>query len=236
MLHYRAAYLLTILAFMCFTSPICRADITRVYHPYVDPLESEIEFRFTQSYDSLDNHNRLYTLGYGQAVTDKLFVEGYSNTSESNSNVAEVKAYELEAVYQLTEKGAYFFDYGVLFEAQREIKSNISDFGTTLLLEKELGPTSLAANIGLTYEYGGAGIEDSINPSTRIQWRYRYKPSFEPALEVQLDKYDKCAGPGIVGLLQTSRTHKLKWEASLLFALDAKTSDTTFRALLEYEF
>lgn len=218
-----------------FTSPICRADITRVYHPYVEPLEHEIEFRLTQSQDAINQHYQLYTLGYGQSVSDKLFIEGYVNSSESSNSGTEVEAFEVEGLYQLTEEGSHYFDYGVLLEAQRESKNNISDIGSTLLLEKGWQHSSLTANIGVTYEYG-AGITNDFNIATRLQWLYRYKPYFEPALEIHLDEYDKCAGFTLIGSMSTSKNRKLKWEGGLLFALDKQTADTTLRALLEYEF
>jgi hypothetical protein len=233
--HDRKLCFLSFIAWVNFTPSICHSDITRVYHPYVDPLESEVEYRVTQSFDDLDYRYRLHTLGYGQAVTDKLFLEGYFNTSESTTASAEVEAFEVEGIYQLTEKGSHYFDYGLLVEAQRENKSNISDFASTLLLEREFGSTSLTANLGFTYEYG-AGVDNDIYPLARMQWRYRYKPFLEPAMEIQLDKYDKCVGPSLIGALPITKHQHLKWEAGLLFGLDNKTPDTTLRFLLEYEF
>lgn len=214
--------------------PVC-ADIGRVYHPYVETLEREIELRITQSHDELDDHTNLYNIGYGQAINDKLFIEAYAIASESDISGADIEAFELEGIYQLTEKGSQALDYGLLIELERENENNITEIGGTILLEKEFGVTSLTTNLGLTYEFG-SGIDNEYDRSARMQWRYRLRPTLEPALELFMDEYDKSAGPALMGAQRLAHRQKLKWELGLLFALEKETPDTMLRAVLEYEF
>lgn len=224
-----------IAAFIYLVHTNAFADITRVYHPYVDPLEREIEFRLTQSHDDIDKHTNLYSLGYGQAVSEKLFLEAYIIGSESDDSGADVEAFEAEALYQLTDKGSRAVDYGILIELERENENNITEAGATLLMEKEFDATSLTTNLGVIYEFG-SGIDNEIDTLLRLQWRYRYQPSLEPALELYLDEYDKAAGPALIGLWRLSPGQKLRWETGLLFAIDDETPDTILRFSFEYEF
>jgi hypothetical protein len=123
----------------------------------------------------------------------------------------------------------------ILVELERETQANISEIGATVLLEKELGPSSLTANVGLAYEFG-SGIDNEYDRSARLQWRYRLRPAFEPALEVYVDEYDKAAGPAMMGLLRIAPGQKIRWELGLLFGLEEETPDKLLRAVLEYEF
>lgn len=224
----------TLLATVFASSPAC-ADIRKIYHPYVEPLEKELEFIGTHSYDAMDNYQNRYLLGYGQSLTDNFSLELSALAEQHQESDFDIEAYELEGLYQLSEQGAQTIDYGLLIELERETKVNISEMGATLLLESELGDTSLTANLGLAYEFG-SGIDNEYDRSARLQWRYRYRPALEPALELYLDEYDKAAGPALMGLQRLGTRQKLRWELGLLFALEKETPDTLLRAALEFEF
>lgn len=211
------------------------ADTWKIYHPYVTPLEKELEFITTHSFDAMDNYQNRYLLGYGQSVTDTAFLELSALAEKHSESDFDIEAYELEGLVQLSEQGAQAVDYGLLVELERETKANISEIGATLLLETELGLSSLTANFGLSYEYG-SGIDNEYDRSLRLQWRYRYQPALEPALELFLDEYDKAAGPTLIGRQHLGPKQKLRWELGLLFALEEETPDTLLRAALEYEF
>lgn len=219
----------------CLLSVSTQADVGKIYHPYVEPLEREIEFMTTQSFDDLDQRESAYTLGYGEAIHEKFFLELSAKAIKNDDEGLEVEDWELEGLLQLSEQGANIFDYGILFELERETEENITEAGLALLLEKELGSTSLAANIGVAYEFG-SGIDNEYDRFLRTQWRYRLQPSFEPALELHLDEYDKAAGPALLGLVRLGNRQKFKWEFALLFALEDETPDTLLKAVLEFEF
>lgn len=211
------------------------ADIGKVYHPYVEPLEREIEFMATRSLDDMDQHKTDYTLAYGQTLRENVFLELSVRGSESDQEILDVESFELEGLFQLSEQGAGPVDYGVLIEAERESAKNISEIGGTLVLEGELGPTSLALNLGMAYEFGG-GIDNEYDRFMRLQWRYRLQPGFQPAFEIHMDEYDKAAGPAAVGSLRLGNKQKLKWELGWLFALEEETPASLLKAVLEYEF
>lgn len=211
------------------------AAVGKIYHPYVEPLEKEIEFVGTRSLDEMDYYRNSYTLAYGQAITDKFFLEFAVQAEDAAKTDFDIESYELEGLYQLTEQGAGVIDYGLLIEFERETQANISEIGATLLLEKELGRSSLTANVGLVYEFG-TGIDNEYDRLARLQWRYRLRPAFEPAFEIYIDEYDKAAGPAMMGLLRIAPKQKIRWELGLLFGLEEETPDKLLRAVLEYEF
>lgn len=220
---------------LCLTHANSFADTTRVYHPYVDPLEKEFEFGITRSSDDINEHAIEYRLGYGQAITQRTFIEGYAIAEKTDTDGTDVTGVELELLHQLNERGSQWLDSGIQLELEREIDENIWEIGAALLLEKELETTSLAANLGLSYEFG-SGIDNEYDRSLRLQWRYRYQPALEPALELYMDEYDKAAGPAFTGLWRLSPGEKLHWEAGVLFAIDEETPDTILRFAFEYEF
>jgi len=218
----------------CVLMP-CHADITRVYHPEVDPLEKEIEFRTTRSEDELDKYRNTYTMGYGQAINEKTFVEGYAIATKSQDDSFDINTFDLEAQYQITETGSRAIDYGVLVEMERKIKLNVSEVTSTLLMEKEFDRYSATANLGVSYKFG-TGIDGEFDDLARLQLRYRLQPSLQPAVEIYIDQYDKAAGFAVMGLLRPGHQHKLNWEAGILFGLNSSTPNTLLRCSLEYEF
>lgn len=217
---------------LCFP---CLADVSRVYHPYVVPLEQEVEFEWVQSHDNLDEHETGMSLAYGQSLNERWFVEGAVMTARDDQSGTDIVAYELEALYTLNERGSGWMDYALLMEVEREVDTNIWEAGAVLVAEKEWEATSLAINLGLTYEFG-SGIDNEYDRSARVQWRYRYRPALEPALEIHLDEYDKAAGPAVTGLWRLSPGQKIRWDLGVLFALDEETPDTLIKAGVEYEF
>lgn len=219
----------------CMLAGYAYADLSKVYHPYVEPMEKEIEFMATQSFDDLDEHETTYAISYGQALRENFFLELSTQASKNDDESLDVEDWELEGLIQLSEQGAGFIDYGILMELERETEENITEAGVALLLEKEIGRTSLATNVGIAYEFG-SGIDNEYDRFLRAQWRYRLYPSFEPALELHVDEYDKAAGPAILGLARLGNGQKFKWEFALLFALEDETPDTTLKAVLEFEF
>lgn len=211
------------------------ADVGKVYHPYVEPLEREIELQARRSFDDMDQHENTYSIGYGQALNEKIFVELSVDGQESSTEHFDTSRWELEGLFQLSEQGAGPVDYAILLEAEREPKANISEIASFLLLESEIGQSSLTANLGLSFEFG-SGIDNEYDRFGRVQWRYRLKPALEPAFEIHADEYDKAAGPALLGRISLPRKQKIRWELGYLFGLDDETPASLLKASLEFEF
>ncbi|WP_243391591.1 hypothetical protein [Pseudohalioglobus lutimaris] len=237
----RAFSILMLACLLLLQSPRLMADgsvIDKVYHPYVEQLEWELEWRATLADEdppSGEERLQLHRLGLGRAVSEYVFVEAYLIGEQSAGEGLGLEAYEIEMLWQLSEQGEHIVDYGLLFELEKEHNRDIWEASTAVLLEKEFGRFSATANLGLTFE-GGSDIADEWETALALQGRYRYSPRFEPALEMYSGEDTLGAGPVLLGLERLGPLSALKWQAGVIFGLDDTTADYTVRALLEYEF
>src|SRR5690606_20664984 len=211
--------------------------IDRVYHPYVEPLETELEWRavLTDDPDHPEDREQLHRLAFGKTLTERLFAEAYLVGRKTDSQSLDLSGFELEAMYQLTEPGEYSADWAIIVEYERDTDRNISGLGGGIVVEKEFGVTSLAVNLLTEYEYGG-GIDEELDIGAAAQWRWRWNERFEPALELYAAEGTLGSGPALTGLQRLGNRQKLRWEFGLIFGLDSETPDRTWRALLEFEF
>lgn len=221
-------------------SPLCRADgntVDKIYHPYVDALEQEIEWRaiYQDDQPGKNDHIQLHRLSYGRAFGDRWFGEIYLTGENSEDTSFKLEAYEVEAKWQLTEQGEFWADWGLLFELEKEAHESIWEFSTGVLVEKEWGPWSGTANVLLTHEWG-SDIEDEVESSVALQVRYRLSRWFEPAIEFFAGEDTKAIGPAIMGTINTGTRQNVHWEAGMIFGLDGDSANNTVRLLLEYEF
>ncbi|MBE9538767.1 MAG: hypothetical protein IMF06_06765 [Proteobacteria bacterium] len=223
----------------------CSAQLTadgtavdKVYHPYVEPLEWELEWRMIHENEnpiSGESRRQLHRVGFGRAVSEFVFAEFYLIGEQSAENDFELEAYEFEILWQMSEQGEYLLDYGLLFELEKEDGVDVWEYSTALLLEKEFGRYSATANIGLQYEWGD-DIVDELESSLALQVRYRQSPRFEPALELYMGQDTLGIGPAFLGAERLGIMKALRWQLGVIFGLDSDTSDYTLRAVLEYEF
>lgn len=217
-----------------------RADggtIDRVYHPYIQPLERELELR-----GSLENggnprlrDRQTWRLGYGMAFSDNWFGELYVTGERDDANSFHASGYEAEALWQLTEQGEYAADWGLLFEFESNESPDVMEFSTTLLAETEWQRWTGAANLAVSYEFGD-DIDNEFETALALQARYRYSRALEPALEIYSGEDLLGAGPVLMGDIRTGPGRQVHWEGGLILGLKDRTADRTWRLLLEYEF
>lgn len=203
--------------------------IDKVYHPYVQPLEQEVEWRMVAA-----DGDHLQRLGIGQSLNDRVFIEGYLLAAEEGDTFR-LEGYELETRVQLTEQGEYAIDWGVLVELEKAHQEDEWELATALLMEKQWGRWVGAANLWLEYEWGDE-IRDEFESAVALQTRYRLSPEFEPAIEFYGGENTRALGPVAMGDLRFGAGKKLHWETGVLFGLSKKTPDATLRLLAEYEF
>jgi hypothetical protein len=237
LLHWR--HLLT-LAALVLVPMVSHADgfaVDKVYHPYVQPLERELEFRSILLSDDDDELNRtqLHRLGLGRSFTDRIFAEFYLIWGKESGGSLSLEAYEVELKWQLTEQGEYFADWGLLFELENERDDDIWEYSTAVLVEKEFGQWAGTVNLAAIYEWGD-DIENEWESQISSQLRYRYSRAFEPAVEYYAGDSSKGFGPVALGAVRFSGARKLRWELGVIFGLDSESPDQTYRAMLEYEF
>ncbi|WP_331344362.1 hypothetical protein [Cellvibrio sp. UBA7661] len=231
----RKTPLLIVLLLSTLSTTHIHAEMNRVYHPYVEQGERELEYGFTLR-DAGGENVLLNRAGFGYAWNDKLFTEVYLLTESITHDGEQIRGYEFEAKWQLTEQGEYWADWGLLFEAGTAKDINSHEFAVGLLWEKELANRWVAtANAIAEYEYG-SDIKDEFETALRAQFRYRYSAAIEPALEFYLDDQDWAAGPAVMGIIKLSGRKQLRWELGVLFGLDADTPENNLRGAIEFEF
>lgn len=217
-----------------------RADfsiVDKVYHPYVQPYEQEVEYRYAyfRQPGHLDNNSMYQRLGYGRAIADRIAIEGFIHAQRDYADDYHIRGYELELRWMLTEQGEYSADWGMLFELERTNHKENYELKAGFLMEKEFGPTSLTLNALAVAEWGGA-VKEEVNGQFRAQYRYRWLPQVQPAIEYYAGEHYQAAGPSLMGLQRFDAMKVLKWELAMIFALDHDTIDRTLRFSLEYEF
>ena len=203
--------------------------IDKVYHPYVQPLEREVEWRMVGA-----DGDHLQRLGIGQSLNDRVFVEGYLLAAEEGDTFR-LEGYELETRLQLSEQGEYAVDWGMLVELEKAHHEDEWELSTALLMEKQWGKWVGAANFWLEYEWGNQ-IKDEFETAVAFQTRYRLSPEFEPAIEFYGGENTRALGPVAMGDVRFGPGKKLHWETGILLGLSKKTPDATLRLLAEYEF
>lgn len=203
--------------------------VDKVYHPYVQPLEREMEVRMT----SADGEER-YRFGLGQSVSDRVFVEAYFIAKDDNNHLT-LDAIELEAKWQLTEQGEYAVDWGVLFELEKQQHINAWEASAGLLMAKQWGQWVGTANVTVAYEWG-QGINNEIESLLALQAKYRYGSFFEPGLEFYSSESGQALGPVLMGDIRLGQGKKVHWEVGSIFGLGYKAPDNNYRLLMEYEF
>lgn len=143
------------------------SSVDRVYAPYVQPLEKELEWRLTDA-----DGQQTQRLGYGQSVTDRLFVEAYLIGADTTDNELRLEAYEVEALWQLTEQGEYSFDWGLITEYEWQRDNDDWELATSLITSKSWGRWVATSNLWLKYEWQ----EDRMVIKS-LKRRWPYKPA-----------------------------------------------------------
>jgi hypothetical protein len=208
--------------------------VDKVYHPYVLPNEKEVEWRLL-SHQTEKTNDLAQHFAYGQSVLDNLMVEFYIVGERDSDGNFGLSAYEIETRWMLTEQGQYWADWGMLFEFEKEHNKDSWEVTSGLLFEKEIGRTSLSINAFLIYEWGN-DIKNEIEMEFRAQYRYRWLPQFQPAIELYSGEDYVGIGPAFMGIQRFDRQKQLKWELAFITGLNGESKDHILRAAIEFEF
>ncbi len=218
-------------------SNVAMADgvvVDKVYHPYVLPNEQEFEWRL-MSRQTNANNLQGQRIAYGQSFGETVMVEGYLVGEKTKLDDFGLQAYEIEVRWMLTEQGELWADWGMLFEVEKLHNSNDWEVTTGILFEKEFGRTSLTVNIFGIYEWG-ENLADEFETEFRLQYRYRWLPQMQPAIEIYSGEDYFGVGPAFMGVQRFDGQKQLKWEAGFISEISNSGKDHSFRVALEYEF
>ncbi|MDY6982045.1 MAG: hypothetical protein SV422_03065 [Pseudomonadota bacterium] len=211
--------------------------IDKIYHPYVDALERELEYRaFVPDRQATQpTPAQLHMVSLGTAIGSRLFAEVYTIGEKARGGGFATTAWEAEFKWQLTEQGEYWADWGLLFEYENERRRDAEEFSVALLAEKEWNRWSGAANLHVINEWGGSVVNE-IETALALQLRHRYAQAFEPGIEFYAGQDARGIGPVVQGTVRTGLRKSLHWEAGAIAGLGDDSPDMTWRFLFEFEF
>ncbi|MFV8784002.1 hypothetical protein ACNKU7_16400 [Microbulbifer sp. SA54] len=216
--------------------------VDRIYDPYVEAGETELEWRATRLRDGASEESEeealdgvhLHRLGIGYGFSERWFGEVYLIGEGSHEEDLSLAGVELEAKWQITEQGEYAADWGLLLEFERENDKDLSEVAVTLISSREWERWTGTANLEAIYEWGSG--EEELESALKLQGRYRWKAELEPALELYAGQDTFGLGPVLLGEIKLRPGHRMRWEVGAILGLTDESPDQSFRILLEYEF
>lgn len=223
----------------------------KVYAPYVEHRELELEYRPSRTVDDDDDKDdeQIHLLGIGYGVTPWWFTEIYSEWEREAGSGEDTgfEAIEWENRFQLTNPGEHWVDFGLLLEYEHTEAGDSPDaIELALLFEKELGRFEATYNLIFAHEVGDdAGSDFEFGDS--FQFRYRLHRMFEPAVEFfsefgpiddvpSFDDQQHYLGPVAMGVLPLGDFGmKLQYNVGYLFGVTDETADGVIKAIFEFE-
>ena len=224
----------------------------KVYTPYVEYHEFEIEYRpsITIDNDPAKDNQQKHLVGLGYGVTEWWFTEVYAEWEKEAGpgQSTNFEAFEWENRFQLSNPGENWADFGLLVEFERTDSGSSPDkLELALLFSKELGKFDATFNLILEREVG-TNASDDLDVGQAFQLKYRLDPAFEPGIELysefgpiddihSADEQEHYIGPVAQGVIPLGESGtKLKYNAGYLFGLNDDTSDGVVKAIIELEF
>jgi high-affinity iron transporter len=236
---------LMIVATALVTLPNAGFAGSKVYSPYVEKGEFEIEWKGALDVDDDSQvsgamKNQM-AVGYG--FTDYWYTEVIGELERDGSSGADQKftALEWENRFQITQPNEYWLDVGAYAAYENARESRHADkVELGLLLAKDTGKFTHYANIFLEKEVG-AYTTESVESSFAWSTRYRYKEWLEPGFEVHsefgeikenkgYDEQEHLVGPALYG-----KVHNFKYDIAYLFGASDAAADGQLKWVLEYE-
>lgn len=216
-----------------FISVNAVAGVDKIYNPYVEEGETEIEARAVHQFDDTDQHK--IRLGAGYGINSFWFVEGYVIGEKESGDAFDISDVEIESKFQLTEQGRYWVDVGLLTELERAIGKNVWEFKAGPLFAKQIKNWVVTTNFLMEKKFGPDNTQRGVELLGAMQVKYLMSPSLQPAVEYYADEEQHALGLALVGKTRWGKT-PVKWELGALGGLNDNTPDFNLRWLIEWEF
>ena len=236
--------LFALLSVSALSVPIKAQASKKVYAPYSEKGEVEIEYRSGYDIDANSDKDgawkQKFAIGYG--ISNYWFTEIYAEFKKSGKKDAEFdfNSIEWENRFLLTEPGKYWLDFGLLTELKYNVSGGADKGELKFLFAKDVNKFTHLANVILEREFGEeAGNETEVG----FAWsgRYRYKPYFEPAIEIHSNFGSLSDGSSFdeethqFGPVAYGKLGNFKYDAGVLFGISDNAPDATLKAIIEYE-
>lgn len=215
-----------------------------VYSPYVAQGQSEVEMYGFSSQDGRSDFNGAsgYNISVAHAVTSWWKPEVYiGEFNREPGATTHPSGYEFENTFQLTTRGEYWADVGILasyaHNKQPGVLSSV-EFGT--LLEKWSGHINQRLNLILEKQVGaGASGTYALRSAYSVSYKMDFnKASFSPGIEAYFRPNDNSyqVGPVLYGEIRTDKGNELEYSLGVVHGINPGAPAKTLLARLEYEF
>lgn len=240
----KSVAVITLIALSTCLMPAQAHATKKVYAPYVEQGELELEYRGGYDIDDDDDVNgswkQKFAIGYG--VNDFWFTEVYTEFEKEGESGADLEfsAIEWENKFQITQPGQYWIDLGLLTELEYNTSGGADKAEVKALLAKDMGKFTHLANLGFEREFG-EDSEDATEFGASWSSRYRYMPEFEPGFEIHSEFGRLDDGSSFneeehqIGPVFYGKVGSVKYDVGYLVGISDGSPDGTIKALLEYE-
>lgn len=233
----RSALAAALCAGLCPPAGADGSGVDKIYDPYVQLLEHELEYRslYQNDRNAARDGMQWQRLGYGQTLAERWSGEIYAISEQQNNGDFGIDGYELELKHQLTERGEYASDWGLLFELEHSNERNTWELANTVIMQHDWTRWTSVLNAALIYEWG-AGIRSEVETRLSGQLRYRLDPALEPAVQFYQGENIQGIGPALTGMWRIGGGRSVHWNTGIIFGLDSDSADTSANFNIEYEF
>jgi hypothetical protein len=222
---------------------------TKVYSPYVEPGILELEARGRRTVDNRPDQDNAqqqkYELGYG--VTSWWHTAIFGEVEKEPGADPRYTATAWENIFQLTEPGKYWADFGLYVEYAHSHLARVPDeLETKLLVEKSVDPFTVTANLIFNREIGsdagkGVGFEYALRVG--YPWLRWLEPGIEAYGEpgrltgfAATREQEHIVGPVLKGKVNIAGLPGVfVYEAGYLFGVTDASPRGTAKWLIEYE-
>lgn len=222
----------------------------KVYSPIVEEGVVEFETRNHRTFDSSKgrNNEQKHKFELGAGLTSWWHTAFFGEVEKEAQGNARFQAEAWENIFQLTPQGKYWLDVGIYTEYARSLRGRNSpdEFEFKLLLEKEIDPLVITANLVFNREIGrnsgkGVGFEYAARA------RYPWKPEIQFGIEAfgepgrftgfeRISDQEHQIGPVVLGKFHIPGFRGVfGYNAGYLFGLTPGTPQGTAKVELEWE-
>ena len=228
--------------------PHAEAAPFKIYSPRVVKGENEIEYRSFHDFDKDDSRdgNEQQLVAAGRGFTDYWFSEVYAVFDKEPGASLKYASFEWENLFQLTETGKYWADFGVLTEYEGARHGNPDEVVLAPIIEKTIDRWVGTVNLFFEQQFG-TGRESGTTFAYAARVKYLLHPQFEPAIEAfgepgrinqfgPVNAQEHWIGPAFYGQAGLGGGKKVLYSAAVLFGETSGSTDNRAILRLEYEF
>lgn len=213
------------------------AGVNQIYSPIVEYREFELEVKHVTNREDQATESDFTKLEGAYGFTEWWKSEVVMAWEKQDNGDRDLAAYESENIFQLTEQGKYFADLSIFAELEVAPREHAHEYVIGPLLQSDLGRFTVTANLLWGKEIVRADVREEPakwQRETNLQLKYR-AGALEPAVEYYGEQEAKSIGPVLLGEHHVGSI-KVKWQAGLLFGMNAQSPDQSLRFQVEFEF